>query len=221
MVESKAIEVLQERLERCANCSQKVNHLSLQVKWGRNDLGNLGNFRRFLEKHPEVFTCDGNTVKLVTPRVKSETPPNNGEAPSLAALEAAALPPLPLGSKAGCPPCLVKSSKQVSATVAKRYSIDDLSDYDDDVGASQDSKSHGVPPAGFASTVMARRMLDETAMTVSFELPPRGTAANVLFQTEGALAAAAVLRKRAAKKRKGEGKAISPSVLATQLQLSP
>lgn len=68
MTESKAVDILRQELEKSDSCSDKVNHLAIQVKWGQNDLGQLGSLKTFLEKYPEVFAFEGQTVKLVNPK---------------------------------------------------------------------------------------------------------------------------------------------------------
>jgi len=68
MADSKAVDILREELEKSDDGSWKVNHLAIRVKWGQGDLSMGMPIGVFLEKHPEVFSYDGQVVRLTNPK---------------------------------------------------------------------------------------------------------------------------------------------------------
>lgn len=114
-----------------------MSSLSVRVKWGQGELAQLGNFRTFLKKHPEVFKLESNTVHLAnfTPVTSQETAAldataNVRQATSPAAAERAA-PSMPAAtaalskaaaaavmSKAAVAPAVTGMSKGGSAVAA-------------------------------------------------------------------------------------------------------
>lgn len=92
--------ILRKELET-SNGVAPMSSLSVRVKWGQGDLAQLGNFRTFLKKYPEVFQLESNTVHLVnfnpsaaeeTAVVDQQEPAADPVAPSAIESTAPALP---------------------------------------------------------------------------------------------------------------------------------
>jgi predicted nucleotidyltransferase len=123
-------------LATCQDFQDSVNHFSIKVKWGQNELKDIGHLRQFLAKYPEVFTCDGVSVRLTNPPAVAPLTTPKGKAP----------PP----HKAGYP------SSPPGIAVPKKRGFGDLAGGEDvDHGFAAEPKARRIPPrGGFESDAM-------------------------------------------------------------------
>ena len=68
--EKRAVDRVRAELEKCKDYSEKVNILTIKVRWGQGELSNLGRITNLFAKYPDVFMCEGTTVTLTHPPIK-------------------------------------------------------------------------------------------------------------------------------------------------------
>ena len=65
-----AVDRVRAELEKCKDYSEKVNVLSIKVRWGQGKLCNLGRLTDFLAKYPDDFLFEDTSVMLTHPPIK-------------------------------------------------------------------------------------------------------------------------------------------------------
>merc|ERR1712150_120918 len=65
-LEVTAVKIVQKELVALGG-KEALSSLSVRVKWGQNDLAQLGPFRKFLSKFTEIFKLENNVVHLAHP----------------------------------------------------------------------------------------------------------------------------------------------------------
>lgn len=101
-MERKAVGILRGEMEASGQASMTMGSLSIKVKWGQDDLKDLGTLRQFLTKYEEVFITEGSIVRLAVPSTEAKAAPLAPQASKAVAA------PVPSMSKGTAPPPVPK-----------------------------------------------------------------------------------------------------------------
>eukprot|EP00406_Dinophysis_acuminata_P063398 CAMPEP_0179281714 /NCGR_PEP_ID=MMETSP0797-20121207/37298_1 /TAXON_ID=47934 /ORGANISM="Dinophysis acuminata, Strain DAEP01" /LENGTH=278 /DNA_ID=CAMNT_0020990435 /DNA_START=21 /DNA_END=856 /DNA_ORIENTATION=+ len=76
-LEARAVGIVKNELDMSGGRAA-MSSLSVRLKWGQNELKDLGNFRKFLLNYPDIFELKGNMVQIAVPNVEYHSEGESG-----------------------------------------------------------------------------------------------------------------------------------------------